>query len=200
MSDTMVVSLPSNAWRHRPAQWWFWMVMGLTLAVDLGTKFLAFRLIPLNETVQVLPGLLNFHTVLNEGAVFGLGSGLRWIFMAATVAAAVFIIQLFAQSRPRQRYLHVLLALSLGGALGNLYDRIFYEKVRDFIHIAVTISNDVPLWPWIFNVADVALVVGIGTLLVGWTFGWIELQTGGGCACGTAKGCETTDGPPKSVD
>jgi len=62
----------------------------------------------------------------------------------------------------------------LGGALGNLYDRILYGKVRDFIFLTLNISGK-DIWPWIFNIADVALVVGVFGLLLGWQRRWFEI-------------------------
>ena len=58
------------------------------------------------------------------------------------------------------------LALILGGALGNLYDRMMFEAVRDLFRMLPT----TPLWPWIFNLADAALMIGVGLwLLSSWT-------------------------------
>ena len=104
---------------------------------------------------------------VNRGALFGLGNsgnGLNLWFAAVSVLAACFILAW--ASRPiiaRDRFLCVALGLILGGTLGNLYDRMVFSGVRDFLHI------DLGFWPFSpwpdFNIADVCLVCGAGVLL-----------------------------------
>lgn len=118
--------------------------------------------VPGHEPIEVIPGLLNFQLTLNTGAVFGLGQGARPIFILVSVVALVVIVFLVYRS-PRQATLyHIGLGLILGGALGNLYDRVLYSAVRDMLHMLPNTG----LWPWIFNPADVALVCGVGVVLV----------------------------------
>jgi signal peptidase II len=119
--------------------------------------------------VKLIPGLsLTLST--NPGVVFGLPMP-RWLVAVATVVAVVLIATFFAASGHRQHAVHVALALILGGAVGNLYDRLFsvvrvsgfgeirYE-VRDFIDCSAL------HWPWVFNLADVWLVAGVALMLV----------------------------------
>jgi len=190
MDTTRAVALPTQAWQYRRAHVFFWAMVLVVLAGDLASKWWAFNYLPapastapvatnglvVGRTMTIVPGLLEFKTVLNRGAVFGLGKGGRWVFIIATFLATGFLLQLFAKSRANQRFLHSLLALSVGGAFGNLYDRLVHQVVRDFIHITAEIGS-VPVWPAVFNVADIALVIGIGMLLVGWTFGYLKLDT-----------------------
>jgi signal peptidase II len=118
---------------------------------------------------RVCPGVwLSLST--NPGVVFGLPMP-RWAVAAITAGAVGLVGLFFAQTDHRARWLHVGLALILGGALGNLYDRLFsvvrlpgfepirYE-VRDFIDCSEL------HWHWVFNVADVLLVVGVAILMV----------------------------------
>ncbi|MEO0477511.1 MAG: signal peptidase II [Planctomycetota bacterium] len=121
--------------------------------------------VPAHEPIVVVPGLLNFQLTLNTGAVFGLGQGARPIFIVVSIIA-VFVIMLLLYRSPRKaRLYHLGLALILGGALGNLYDRVLYSAVRDMLHMLPSTK----LWPWIFNIADVALVFGVAlVLLVSW--------------------------------
>ena len=107
-------------------------------------------------------GKLNLRLVSNTGAVFGLGKGNRWFFVLASLAAICVIGMLFARSDRRARLLHVALALVLAGALGNLYDRWFYGVVRDMLHLFPSTE----LWPWVFNLADVSLLCGVGLILL----------------------------------
>jgi signal peptidase II len=83
--------------------------------------------------------------------------------VALTLATAGLIFYVFAVSRPRQRWLHVWCGLILAGAFGNLYDRLLFGYVRDLIQITAhgTLGSLVVQWPYVFNVADVYLVVGV---------------------------------------
>jgi signal peptidase II len=126
--------------------------------------------IPAHEPTVVIPGGLNLQLTLNQGAVFGTGQGGRPIFIAVSIVATIVILYMLYRS-PRGAWAYQAgLALILGGALGNLYDRARYAAVRDMLHML----PDTKLWPWIFNPADVALVVGVGVvLLASW---WGEHQ------------------------
>lgn len=132
-----------------------------------------------------IPGLLEFKLVLNVGAVFGAGAGKRWLFIGVTVFAVMFAFFLFAfWTKPRDRWAHLGIGLLLAGGLGNLYDRIIFGCVRDFIHpfpgiklpFGWTYSNgDNQLWPYVSNVADKWLLVGILLLLLhAWKQGGAE--------------------------
>ena len=182
-----------------PASWALLLVAtGVALALDLGSKWLAFRhvaganvridraevieatsldtLIPVHDPVTVVPSLLEFTLVLNPGAVFGIGAGQRWFFVVFTIAALVFALAIFARwTTPRDRVAHVALALLIAGGLGNLYDRVLFACVRDFIHPlpGVTLPFGIrwpggsrEVWPYVSNVADLFLLLGIGALLV----------------------------------
>jgi len=116
---------------------------------------------------QVMPGV-RFSLSTNPGAVFGLRMP-RWLMAAATIATIGIVFYFFAVSDARAWTVHTALALILGGALGNLYDRLFssvvvpgYEairyQVRDFIDCSQI------GYKWIFNVADAWLVIGVALL------------------------------------
>lgn len=121
-------------------------------------------------------------TSFNEGALWGLGQGLTWLFAALSVIAIVVIAYcLLKTSAGRSNWLTVALCLVLSGTLGNLYDRLGlydytnaetgqpYRAVRDFL--LFTFGNY--SWP-VFNFADVFLVTGTG-MLVAYSF-WSERQ------------------------
>jgi signal peptidase II len=125
------------------------------------------------ESVPLLPLLLELRLTTNDGAVFGLGSGGRWGFVAFSVVATAVIGFMFWRSDPRMRLFHVALAMVLSGALGNLYDRLFYGVVRDMLHlfpgVALPYGWQWPgggngLYPWIFNLADVFLLAGVALI------------------------------------
>ncbi|MEM8737458.1 MAG: signal peptidase II [Planctomycetota bacterium] len=187
------------AGRHLPALARFLVVMAAVLAVDLGLKYWSFDHVagrPVVITDELLDGpdghrrfwskyphqptilaprLLQLQLTTNTGAVFGLGKGNRTGFIAVSVAATAVIGLLFWRSPARAWAFQIALALILGGALGNLYDRIVYRAVRDMLHMLPGV--DLPfglawprgiteVWPWIFNPADVALMVGVGLVLI----------------------------------
>ncbi len=135
-------------------------VLGLTL--DLWTKSLAQKNLANQPPINFIPGWLNFEFVGNHGAVFGIAQGDRWIFLIVSVGALIFLAGLFATSGRRPFY-QIILGLLLAGVVGNLYDRILFGYVRDMIHALPRWPN---FFPWIFNVADSLLCVGVGLMLL----------------------------------
>jgi signal peptidase II len=136
--------------------------------------------IPPHDPVTVVPGVLSLHLTVNHGAVFGIGQGGRWIFVVIAVVACAIIARVFWVSRAKDWLLHAALALITGGALGNLYDRFFFGMVRDMLLLLP--ETNLPFgwawpggsrlaYPWIFNLADAALCVGIGVIVVSMLFG-----------------------------
>lgn len=172
--------------------------MLIGLGVDLWSKHLAFAtiagdpvsinraevlaqtnlgdLIPFHEPQHVVPGLLDFSLILNRGAVFGIGVGNRWFFIMFTVAALAFGLWMFGSwTGPKDLAAHMGIGLLLAGGLGNLYDRMIYGCVRDFIHplpgVLLPFGWHLPgggreIWPYVSNVADLFLIIGIGLLMI----------------------------------
>lgn len=136
------------------------------VATDLTTKAIAFReLGPQADTHQVvvIPHVLMFQTTLNNGAVFGIGQGLALLFILMSLVAIAFVVYVFMSSYRWQWPTHIALGLILAGAMGNMYDRVFnHGGVRDFILLHY--------WPWIFNVADAMLCIGVPMLIFCWRF------------------------------
>ncbi len=171
-------------------------VVGVGLALDLVSKSWAFdhvaaepvilnyedimsggNPIPYHDGVRVLsPDLLDFRLVLNRGAVFGIGQGRRLAFVAFTMIAIAIAVSVFGWwTRARSVIAHVAIGLILAGGIGNLYDRLAIGAVRDFLHmfprrdLPLGLSwprGDTGIFPWVFNVADAELLVGMGMLLV----------------------------------
>jgi signal peptidase II len=161
----------------------FFLTAFLGVAIDLWTKHLAFvnLAVPITEPdgsthlysrapYTLIPGWIEFEFTANHGAVFGLGQGMRTLFLIASVGASAFLIYLFIHSG-RKWFYQILLGMLLAGVLGNLYDRFRYGYVRDMIHA-------LPAWPsafrWIFNVADSLLCVGVGLMVI---YSFIPPQT-----------------------
>ncbi len=133
--------------------------------------------IPLHNGRVAIPGkLLNFRLVLNDGAVFGIGSQKRIFFIIFTFAALGIAGWIFGKHTSKNNTVaHIAIGLVLGGGLGNLYDRIFIGRVRDFMylfpdrHLPFNWSwwgSNSELFPWIFNAGDVLLLTGMGLLMI----------------------------------
>lgn len=115
----------------------------------------------------VIEDWVQIRTVWNTGGVWSISLPPGLLFAATALAVPLLVLWLFWPARSRWPA-DLGKALVLGGAVGNLYDRWRYQAVRDFIDVFWNGSETVR-WPT-FNVADMALVVGIGVLLLaGWT-------------------------------
>lgn len=140
---------------------------------------------PDHPPIRVLPGILSLRLTINTGAVFGLGKGAQWLFAIISVGALFVIAWLFIRSPAWVPVWHTALALVTAGAAGNLYDRLLYKAVRDMLHL----FPDTGLWPWIFNLADVALMVGVGMIvLLSFYRDWQQQRRQKQQADGTAPG------------
>src|SRR5204862_7760176 len=109
-----------------------------TLALDRWTKALIRNRFDLNESISVIDGFFNITYVRNTGVAFGIFSSISspaksLLLSIFTACAAVVVITYSVRSPARNRLLQVALALILGGALGNLYDRLAYGYVVDFL-------------------------------------------------------------------
>ena len=111
--------------------------------------------------IELLPGFLDLRYVENTGAIFGLFSNHTELFIALGIAGVIVILVFLRYFSPATTVGMVSFALILSGAVGNLIDRIRLGYVIDFISIHV---QELFHWP-AFNIADVALTVGIFTLI-----------------------------------
>jgi len=134
-----------------------WVWAPLVLVVD----FISKRLVLANEEalrakVRVLGELARFIYVRNPGSAMGLFPVGRWVLVAVSLAAAVFLTWLYTTTEPALRVRRGAMAAILGGALGNLVDRVFYDgRVVDFIDLGVGSHRF-----YTFNVADIAVTLG----------------------------------------
>jgi signal peptidase II len=150
--------------------WMRWLALSAAVIVlDLATKAWVSASFQLGEARELLPffSLVLMH---NTGAAFsflaGAGGWQRWFFTAITIAISVAIVFMLRRGY-RNTLLASALALVLGGALGNLYDRLTLGYVVDF----VLLHAGGHAWP-AFNVADSAISVGVGLLI------WDSLRSG----------------------
>lgn len=134
----------------------------LTLAADLATKRIIASTFYPHEVRRIFGDVVRLTYIHNPGAAFGLFPGSRIALIAISIAAVVVV--LFVAWNRRNRPLAVIpLALILGGALGNLVDRIRLGEVVDFVQIGIPPNNYFP----VFNVADSAVTIGVLWLALG---------------------------------
>lgn len=136
------------------------------ISLDQTTKWLVHQGMDLHQSVQIIPGLLNLTYVRNTGAAFGLlaspSPGLGTVTLAAFSAVAIgIIIWVWVRNRTAPGLFVCCLALILGGAVGNLIDRIRLGEVIDFVDVYWRGHH----WP-AFNAADSAITIGVGLLII----------------------------------
>jgi signal peptidase II len=142
---------------------WLW-VSGLVIMLDQLTKWWASTALNYAEPVPLVP-FLNLTLMHNTGAAFSFlsqaGGWQRWFFALVAVAVSVLLTLWLRRLSAGQRWLAVALTLVLGGALGNVIDRIYFGYVIDFIDVYYQ------GWHWpAFNVADSAISVGAAMLII----------------------------------
>jgi signal peptidase II len=132
---------------------------GGVLALDQLTKWLVSTYLLTGQPVRVLGDVVRLTLVHNRGAAFGLFPGSRVPFIIVSVLAIAVVLYLFRRDAYRNALSRVLLGGILGGALGNLIDRVRLGYVVDFIEVGIGSLR----WP-VFNVADSAVTLGVITL------------------------------------
>jgi signal peptidase II len=136
-------------------------VAGLIVVADQVTKALVRAVIPLHASRTVIPGVLDLTHVQNSGAAFGILNAadfpMKQALIAVVATAALISIAVYAaRLSPHQRLARFGLALILGGAAGNLIDRVTAGYVVDFVDVYWNSYHF-----WAFNVADSAITVGV---------------------------------------
>ncbi|RMH37394.1 MAG: signal peptidase II [Nitrospirae bacterium] len=134
--------------------------------VDQLTKASIARTMRLHESIPVIPGFFNLTYIRNPGAAFGLlassSSGFRMVFFLLTSLFAIgLLMTIFFRLRPTDWWGQITVATILGGAIGNLIDRIRYGEVIDFLDFYI----DGYHWP-AFNIADTAISLGVCSLFI----------------------------------
>jgi lipoprotein signal peptidase len=159
---------------HRPSYAFLAVVSAVALAADLGTKVWAERRLSGPDAyfhpLELIKGHLDFVLAKNRGGAWGLLQDTpeyvrRPFFVLVSVLAIGFIVSLYRRLAPTQNALRWGLPLVLGGALGNLIDRIRYSHVIDFIHAHMQWGGHDHSWPT-FNVADIAICIGVGLMAI----------------------------------
>ena len=128
----------------------------LVFLVDQGLKKLIEGSMRLGESIPVIPGVLHLTYIKNAGGAFGILDGRGGVLLLGSVIAVAFVLWMLLEGPPT-RIMVLGCGLILGGAAGNLLDRLTEGLVTDYV--------DLRVWP-IFNAADAAVVLGVAALLL----------------------------------
>jgi signal peptidase II len=147
------------------------VVVLLAVVADQATKLAATAMLPLHQSKMVIPGLFNLTLVHNNGMAFGILSGapslVRSLVLTGLSLAALALIVYYCASIPRTRvWMQLGLSLIMGGALGNIIDRVRLRYVVDFLDFHWKGHS----WP-AFNLADSCITVGMGLLILDFIIG-----------------------------
>lgn len=146
----------------------FFVVLILVIVGSIGldqlTKVIICNNLAVGDGVPLIKGFIELVHVKNDGMAFGLLGDHRWIFITiSTIGLIAISIYLFRFSKDN-RITKIGLALVMGGGIGNMIDRCFPPfKVTDMIEL--TFMGD--LFPWVFNIADTCVCVGVGVAILG---------------------------------
>lgn len=140
---------------------WSIVIAAVALVLDLLTKWLVMTRMTELQEIPIIPGFFSLQFVYNPGAAFGMLANQRWFFVLVTLVAVGAMLNYLRQGQPKHWVATLALGLLLGGAIGNLIDRLRFGKVVDFL-----------LFYWRdyyfpnFNVADICITVGVGLLIL----------------------------------
>jgi signal peptidase II len=132
------------------------MIAVAVFVLDQGIKSLVEGSMRVGQSISLVPGLLDLTYIKNDGGAFGILGGSRLILLAGSAVAVVVVLWLLFSGKPT-RLATLGCGLILGGAAGNLIDRLGSGEVTDYVHFS--------FW-YIFNAADAAIVSGVGLLLL----------------------------------
>ena len=128
-----------------------WIIIISAIAADRVSKVICRQYLRPLGSIPVIKGVFHLTYVENTGAAFGMLQGNTWFLILTSALVSAVVAYLIWKVKPENRYVKLSLALILGGALGNLVDRVLLGYVVDFL--------DFRIWP-VFNIADSCVVVG----------------------------------------
>ena len=148
---------------------WLWLSL-IVVLLDQATKWLVTGSLQPFQTLEVIPNL-NLTLAFNTGAAFSLlataGGWQRWLLAVVALVITAILTAWLVRLRPHERTMAAALALIIGGALGNLIDRLLLGHVIDFIQVYLPWVPLALFNPWpSFNIADSAISIGVVVLLL----------------------------------
>ena len=142
---------------------WIWLAV-VVVILDQLTKYIASTSLELHQSVAVMP-MFNWTLMHNPGAAFSFlaneGGWQRWFFAVIAIAVSAVIVLWIKRLQQHEKWQAVALALILGGAIGNVIDRIWLGYVVDFIDVYYEHMH----WP-AFNIADSAITIGVVLIII----------------------------------
>jgi signal peptidase II len=155
----------------------FYLIALAVLVLDQASKLVIIRALRLGQAIPVIPGYFDIVFVLNPGAAFGFLATLpdrvrNPFFIGISVIAIALILFYHSRYLRSHRLASLSLSLVLGGAVGNLIDRVRYGVVVDFLDVHVYQYH----WP-AFNVADSAISVGVSLMVLDMLLDWRQTRT-----------------------
>lgn len=132
------------------------LIIILGIILDRITKLWALKELSSGHEIEIINNFFSFNYLENRGAAFGIFQGKTVFLVLLTLLIIIGVIYYFIKYRPTSRFMRIGVSFIVSGALGNLYDRIFYKYVVDFILIHY---KNVYYYPT-FNIADILVVVG----------------------------------------
>jgi signal peptidase II len=161
------VPAPKTRGLLRDARWISLIIALIVIALDRWSKLWIIHNIRIGHATTIIPGVFRLTHVLNTGAAFSLFEGsaspatVRNLLIAFSVFAVVVVLALLWKFGREFSLVSFSLALILGGALGNLYDRVRFSHVVDFLEVHIVHYH----WPD-FNIADSAICIGACLMLI----------------------------------
>ena len=151
--------------------WVITAIFALVVILDQLTKYMAEAYLKIGASISVIPGIFDFTLVYNRGAAFGMFAGLpdfyrKLVLWTVSSLGVVMVLWFLAREAKGDRWATAALAAVLGGAVGNMIDRIRYDAVVDFLDFYWNGSH----WP-AFNIADSAISIGVFVIIVRVLFG-----------------------------
>lgn len=150
-----------------------WIIIIISVvALDQASKWLVMLFLDREEPLVLIDGILRFTYVENTGAAFGSFDDQRWVFIVVSVIGIIGLFVYLWKFRPESNWASTALSMIIGGGIGNMIDRSFYngslpstigkKVVIDFIDFCAFPK----IWPWVFNIADSFVCVGAGMLIL----------------------------------
>lgn len=138
-----------------------WILLLGTLAIDQMTKYMIDANMVLSESIPVIDGFFSITYVHNTGAAWSMLEGQMIFFAIAAIIALGLMIWFYRTTKKDEIITRMGIILMISGTLGNLYDRVVFQYVRDFLDFNI-FGYDFP----VFNVADICLCVGAGLIIL----------------------------------
>ena len=135
------------------------LILLLIIGLDQLTKSWIESILQLHESIELIPGFFSLTYARNTGAAWSMLAGQMTFFIVLTSAVLCGLIWLMVKTPKESTWTRISFSLSMGGAIGNIIDRISFGYVRDFLDF-ILFGYDFP----IFNVADMALCIGVALL------------------------------------